>query len=84
MVRNRHVETKVCALFGVIKTLVYFLSQFYALWLAVLIKQILKDPIHRMTRYLIFYHILTFFVAIILTIILSVSNDFGIEVISIM
>lgn len=79
-VTPKHFVTKMCAFLGVIKILVYYLSQFYALWLAVLIKQILKDPIHRLNRYIIFYHIVTFLVAIILTIALSATNDFGVEV----
>ena len=79
-VAPRHFVTKLCAFFGVIKILIYYLSQFYALWLAVLIKQILKDPIHRLNRFIIFYHGITFLIAILLTILLSTSNDFGVEV----
>eukprot|EP00347_Sterkiella_histriomuscorum_P012117 403369830 len=75
----RSLVTELCQSFGLIKTFIDFLSQFYALWLAVLIKQILKDPIHKINRYIIFYHALTFFISTILTFMMSLSNQFGVE-----
>lgn len=35
---------------GTTKVFCDYMSQLYSLWLAVLIKQILKDPIHKLTR----------------------------------
>ena len=41
-------KTKVCQFMGFLTTFCDFASQFYALWFAVLIKQIIKDPIHKL------------------------------------
>jgi hypothetical protein len=76
----RSLETKLCIYFGFIKTLVDFLCQFYTLWLAVLIKQILKDPIHRLNRYIIFYHVLTVLICLLLAAYVQTINGFGVEV----
>ena len=57
-----------------------FLSQFYILWVAVLIKQVIKDPIHRLSRYKHFYNVLTIIICLILTGIISIANNFGVEV----
>lgn len=76
----RMIETKFCMLFGFIKSFVDFLSQFYTLWLAVLIKQILKDPIHRLNRYMILYHILTILICMLLCLYVQLANGFGVEV----
>jgi hypothetical protein len=66
--------------FGFIKTIVNFLSLFYTLWLAVLIKQILKDPIHRLNRYMILYHFLTVLACVLLSLYVSRVNGYGVEV----
>ncbi len=41
-------QTKVCQFMGLLTTFCDYASQFYALWFAVLIKQIIKDPIHKL------------------------------------
>lgn len=73
-------ETKFCQWAGSIAIFTSFLSQFYCLFLAVLIKQVLKDPIHRLNRYIYFYHFLTIFISLALTGIISLVNNFGVEV----
>ena len=45
---NKSMETKVCQFMGFITTFFDYMSQFYALWFAVLIKMIVKDPIHKL------------------------------------
>jgi hypothetical protein len=45
---NKSMETKVCQFMGFITTFFDYMSQFYALWFAVLIKMIIKDPIHKL------------------------------------
>lgn len=47
-VLNKSMETKVCQFMGFITTFFDYMSQFYALWFAVLIKMIIKDPIHKL------------------------------------
>ncbi|CDW91170.1 saicar synthase-like protein [Stylonychia lemnae] len=78
-IEPKQFETKLCIFFGFIKTIVDFLCQFYCLWLAVLIKQILKDPIHRLNRYIYFYHGLTFIICMLLVFYVQLSNGFGVE-----
>ena len=79
-VENKSYETKFCQWAGSIAIFTSFLSQFYCLFLAVLIKQVLKDPIHRLNRYIYFYHFLTIFISLLLTGIISLANNFGVEV----
>lgn len=45
---NKSMETKVCQFMGFITTFFDYMSQFYALWFAVLIKMIIIDPIHKL------------------------------------
>ena len=47
-VENKSMETKVCQFMGFLTTFCDYMSQFYALWFAVLIKMIIKDPIHKL------------------------------------
>ena len=79
-VRPRSPITKLCIYFGAIRIFFDFLSQFYCLWLAVLIKQILKDPIHRLNRYIWIYNAITIIVSLGLTGVISIFNQFGVEV----
>ena len=57
-----------------------YMSQLYALWLAVLIKQILKDPIHKLHRQIWCYHITTIIVSFSLTMMMGLVYDYGVEV----
>jgi hypothetical protein len=47
-VKVKSTETKVCQFMGLITVFADYMSQFYALWFAVLIKMVIKDPIHRL------------------------------------
>jgi hypothetical protein len=73
-------ETKFCQWAGAISLFTNFLSQFYCLWVAVLIKQVLKDPIHRLNRFKHLYNVLTIVICLVLTGIISIANNFGVEV----
>ena len=77
---HKSFETKFCQISGALALFAGFLSQFYCLWLAVLIKQILKDPIHRLNKFMYCYHFVTISVSIILTLLISAVNNFGVEV----
>lgn len=72
--------TKFCQWSGGVNIFTSFLSQFYCLWLAVLIKQILKDPIHRLNRYIYTYHIITILISLGMTFMIKAANNFGVEV----
>ena len=77
-------ETKVCQFMGFITTFFDYMSQLYALWFAVLIKQIIKDPIHKLQKMIMFFHVITFVVSATLTGVLSQFNTFGVQVILLM
>jgi hypothetical protein len=77
---QRSFETRFCQFSGALAIFAGFLSQFYCLWLAVLIKQILKDPIHRLNKFMYCYHFVTISVSVILTLLISTVNNFGVEV----
>ena len=77
---QKSIETNFCQIFGGLSIFTSFLSQFYCLWMAVLIKQILKDPIHRLNRYIYFYNFLTFLISVVLTAMIYATNSFGVEV----
>ena len=77
---HRSFETKFCQISGGLAIIAGFLSQFYCLWLAVLIKQILKDPIHRLNKFMYCYHFVTISVSVFLTFLISTVNNFGVEV----
>ena len=79
-IANKSNETLVCQIFGMVRTFCDYMSQFYALWFAVMIKQVIKDPIHRLSKLLLFFHIITFIIAAVLTSILSTFNTFGVQV----
>ena len=73
-------ETQVCQVMGFLTTFFDYMSQFYALWFAVIIYQIIKDPIHRLQKRICFFHIITVVIAGTLVGILSSFNTFGVEV----
>lgn len=77
---EKSLQTRFCQWAGGLSLFTNFLSQFYILWVAVLIKQVLKDPIHRLSRYKHFYNVLTILICLILTGIISIANNFGVEV----
>jgi len=52
---------------GFLTTFFDYMSQFYALWFAVLIKMIIKDPIHKLQKAICFFHAITFILSAILT-----------------
>lgn len=79
-VEEKSFETKFCQWAGSVAIFTSFLSQFYCLFLAVLIKQVLKDPIHRLNRYIYFYHFLTILISLLLTGVIALANNFGVEV----
>lgn len=57
-----------------------YMAQLYSFWLAILIKQIIKDPIHKLSRLIYVYHVITVFVSILLTLFLGIVNNYGVEV----
>lgn len=65
---------------GFITTFFDYMSQFYALWFAVLIKMIIKDPIHKLQKAIMFFHIITISLSALLTLVLSRFNTFGVQV----
>lgn len=79
-VEHKSPETKICQFMGFLTTFCDYMSQFYALWFAVLIKQIIKDPIHKLQKLIYFFHVITFVIAATLTGTLSSFNEFGVEV----
>jgi len=66
-VPNKSPETKVCQFMGLLTTFFDYMSEFYALWFAVIIKQIIKDPIHKLQKLILFFHVITFIVSAFLT-----------------
>ena len=75
---HRSPQTCLCQSMGFVHTLCDYMSQFYALWFAVLIKQVIKDPIHKMKRMINTFHLLTILIAGGLTITLSKFHTFGV------
>lgn len=73
-------RTKACQIMGAISVFCDYMSQFYALWFAVLIQQIIKDPIHRLKKLICFFHTITFIISCSLMIIVSKFNTFGVQV----
>lgn len=77
-VAKKSPQTKICQFMGGLTTFFDYMSQFYALWFAVLIKMIIKDPIHNLQKAIFFFHIITFVLAATLTGILAQFNPFGV------
>jgi hypothetical protein len=71
-------RTKVCQVMGTFSTFFDYMSQFYALWFAIVIQQIIKDPIHKLQRMICFFHVITFLIACVLITIVSKFNTFGV------
>lgn len=65
---------------GLLTTFFDYMSEFYALWFAVIIKQIIKDPIHKLQKLILFFHVITFIVSAFLTGVLAQFNTFGVQV----
>jgi hypothetical protein len=65
---------------GLARTFCDYMSQFYALWFAVAIKLIVKDPIHKLQKAICFFHVITFLISALLTGTLSLFNTFGVQV----
>ena len=55
------------------------MSQMYALWLAVLIKQIIKDPIRKLKGFIALYHVITAVCTLVFVVLIAISNQFGVE-----
>jgi len=70
--------TKLCQGMGFVHTFCDYMSQFYALWFAVIIKQVIKDPIHKLKRLINLFHLMTFVIAGGLTLTLSKFHTFGV------
>ncbi len=70
-VPNTSMETKVCQFMGLLTTFFDYMSQFYALWFAVLIQHIVKDPIHKIGKLIGFFHFITLVLSATLTAILA-------------
>lgn len=49
------------------------------MWIAILINQILKDPIHKLMKYIVLYHIITIVSSLVFTGFLEYNNKFGVE-----
>jgi hypothetical protein len=79
-VPNKSSETKVCQFMGLLTTFFDYMSEFYALWFAVIIKQIIKDPIHKLQKLILLFHVITFIVSAFLTGVLAQFNTFGVQV----
>ncbi len=77
---NTSMETKVCQFMGFLTTFFDYMSQFYALWFAVLIQHIVKDPIHKIGKLIGFFHFITLLLSATLTAILAQFNSFGVQV----
>ena len=77
---NKSIKTKVCQFMGFLTTFFDYMSQFYGLWFAVLIQRIIKDPIHRIGKLIMCFHIITFLLSSALTAILAQFNPFGVQV----
>lgn len=78
-VKNKSTVTRVCQMFGLLETFCDYMSMFYALWFAVIIKAVIKDPIHRLNSLLNFFHVITFLISVVLTSILGYFNSFGVQ-----
>ena len=76
----KSMKTMFCQVMGFASTFCDYMSQFYALWFAVTIKQVIKDPIHRLQGLICFFHIITLVIAGSLTGTLSIFNTFGVQV----
>lgn len=76
--QNQSPQTHLCQSMGFVHTFCDYMSQFYALWFAVLIKQVIKDPIHKMKRMINTIHVLTILIAGGLTLTLSKFHTFGV------
>lgn len=55
------------------------MAQIYAVFVAIIIKQILKDPIHKVNAKVACYHVTTILLSILLTGFLKIKNKFGVE-----
>jgi hypothetical protein len=64
---------------GFLTTFFDYMSQFYALFFAVLIKMIIKDPIHKLEKAIMLFHIITVSLSAVLTAVLSRFNTFGVQ-----
>lgn len=81
-VEPRSSITRACVVLGACKVFCDFMAQGYAFFLAILIKKILKDPIHKLHGQIILSHVVTIIVAIILTFSITINHEFGVEVYS--
>ena len=64
---------------GFTRTFCDYMSQFYALWFAVVMKQVVKDPIHKLKNQICFFHLATLALSGSLTAVLSFFNTFGVQ-----
>ena len=76
----RSLETKLCVVIGFCKVICDFMAQIYAFFLALLITQVLKDPIHKLQGYIYLYHAITITISLALTLSLLFGHQFGVEV----
>ena len=72
-------ETKLCQAMGFTQTFCDYMSQFYALWFAVVMKQVVKDPISKHQKQICFFHMATLAISGTLTAVLSFFNTFGVQ-----
>ena len=79
-VEPKSTETQLCQTLGVMSTFADYMSQFYALWFAVVIQQIIKDPIHKLQKLIYFFHAITVVLALCLTLLMAKWNSFGVQV----
>jgi hypothetical protein len=77
-VEKKSFPTLLCQGMGLTRTFCDYMSQFYALWFAVSIKLIVKDPIHKLQKVICFFHVITLCLAGALTGVLSLFNTFGV------
>jgi hypothetical protein len=81
-IEPKSTETTVCTWLGVVKVFCDYMAQLYSFFLAILIKQIIKDPIHKLSKVIYLYHFITITVSLLLTVGLGIINNYGVEVIT--
>jgi len=79
-VHTKSFKTELCQGIGVAKVFTDFMSMFYTFFIALLIKQIISNPIDKIRKYSIAYHVIAFLCSLTLTIVFVIADKFGVEV----
>lgn len=64
---------------GMIKVFSDFLSVFYCLFIGLLVRQVIKNPIEKLKKYTMAAHFVSWSVSFVLTLILVFYAKFGVE-----